>query len=295
MDPQTVKILATADLHYNIARSRRPTEALAERVGATEADALVLVGDTAAAEMGPWRDCLALFAGFGGVKLLVPGNHCLWCRGGEDSLTRYRQVIPAVAAEAGFIVLDHAPQVIGPVGLVGSIGWYDYSFREMALDVPLAFYRAKIGPGAAEHCQEHRHLLDRHGHELGERHYRITSRWMDGPNVRLGIDDATFAAELAETFARQVAELAHRVERIVAFTHHLPFQHLVPRGRPPAVAFAAAFMGSDRFGAVLAAEPKVTCAVSGHSHWPMRRRIGTIDVINIGSTYEDKRLEVLRI
>jgi len=295
VDPPTVKILATADLHYDIARSRRPTEALAARVCAAAADAVVLVGDTAGADTAPLADCLALFADFGGVKLLVPGNHCLWCRDGEDSLTRYRQVLPAVAAEAGFTVLDHAPQVIGAVGLVGSIGWYDYGFREADLEVPLAFYRAKIAPGAAEVDPAYRHLIDQHGGELTERHYRITARWMDGQNIRLGIDDSAFAAELAETLTRQLAELTGRVERIVAFTHHLPFERLVPRGRPPNFAFAAAYMGSDRFGAVLAAEPKVTCAVSGHSHWPMRRRIGTIDVINIGSTYRNKRLEVLRV
>ena len=113
---RTMRILITADLHYDIARSREPAERLAERVRAEKADALVLVGDTAGIELDPWRQCLALFDGFPGRKLLVPGNHCLWCREGETTLDRYERVLPQVAAEAGFTVLDHQPVVLGTVG-----------------------------------------------------------------------------------------------------------------------------------------------------------------------------------
>ena len=121
---RNLTILATADLHYNIARSRRPTERLAAEVCRTEADALVLAGDTAAANPDALRACLRLFDGFAGLKLLVPGNHCLWCRPGEDSVTRYEDLLPTVATERGFVLLDHEPQILGRVGLVGSIGWY---------------------------------------------------------------------------------------------------------------------------------------------------------------------------
>ena len=67
----TTKILITADLHYDIARSREPAERLAEEACRLGGDALVLVGDTAGAQLGPLRDCLRLFGGFPGRKLLV--------------------------------------------------------------------------------------------------------------------------------------------------------------------------------------------------------------------------------
>ena len=98
-----VRIVVTADLHYNIPRSREPTRRLATDACAAGGDALVLVGDTAGADVGPLRECLERFADFPGRKLLVPGNHCLWCRDGEDSLERYERVLPAVADEADFI------------------------------------------------------------------------------------------------------------------------------------------------------------------------------------------------
>ncbi|MFW5841514.1 MAG: metallophosphoesterase, partial [Planctomycetota bacterium] len=83
-----MKALITADLHYNIARSRLPAQRLAREICRTRADALVLLGDTAGKQPGPFIEALELFADFPGRKLLVPGNHCIWSRGGEDSLTR---------------------------------------------------------------------------------------------------------------------------------------------------------------------------------------------------------------
>ena len=288
-----MRFLITADLHYDIARSRQPTEQLARRAVATGGDALVLVGDTAGRDLHPLRECLRLFGGFGGRKLLVPGNHCLWCEADEDSIERYERILPAVAAEEGFAVLDHQPQLLGPVGLVGSVGWYDYSFRDHSLEVPLPFYEAKVSPGAAARFEEHDDLFEAHRHELTDRQMQLGVRWMDGQHVRLPFSDAHFVAMLAEKLRRQLADISQRAERVVAFLHHLPFEPLLPTGRPDPFAFASAYMGSPRFGQVLLDCPNLTHVYCGHSHWPARQRIGHLEVINVGSTYVDKQLEVL--
>ncbi|MBS3733856.1 MAG: metallophosphoesterase [Phycisphaerae bacterium] len=293
-----MRICITADLHYDIARSRPSTERLAVRACRTGAegasgDALVLVGDTAGAALEPLREALALFDTFPGRRLLVPGNHCLWCRPGETSLDRYERILPEIAAEAGFAVLDHAPVVVEGVGLVGSIGWYDYSLRDESLGIPEPFYRAKVAPGAAARLDEHRPLVAAHADELTPRHMAIAARWMDGANVRLGMSDEQFTAMLARKLAQQLDDLAPRVDHIVAFIHHLPFRELVPADRPDRFAFAAAFMGAASLGEVLRAHPKVTHIYCGHSHWHDRQTIDGRTVVNIGSTYTDKRLEVL--
>ena len=286
-------ILITADLHYDVRRSRPATRRLAEEVRAAGGDVLVLAGDTAGAEPGPMREALALFADFPGRRLLVPGNHCLWCRREEDSVERYERILPALAAEAGFDVLDHSPVIHGGVGLVGSVGWYDYSFADESLGVPDEFYRAKVAPGAAEYLGTFGELLRRHRHRLSRRHYSMGARWMDGVNVKLPMSDEQFALLLADKLDRQLAEVAARVQRIVVFLHHLPFRSLVPRGRPDRFTFAAAYMGAERFGKVLLDCPKVTHVYCGHSHWPKAARVGGMNVVNVGSTYTDKRLEVL--
>lgn len=290
-----MRILITADLHYDVVRSRQGALEMARRVCRMGGDALVLVGDTAGRETSMLRECLRLFEDFGGRKFIVPGNHCLWCRPGESSLDRYERLIPQEAGAEGFAVLDHEPVVLGEVGLVGSIGWYDYSFREKSLGIPLAYYRAKVAPGAAERMEEHEALHRSHAGRLTERQLDIGTRWMDGQYVHLGMSDEEFVEKLTDKLARQLSELSQRVERIVAFVHHLPFEELVPRGRPDRFAFAAAYMGSRRLGEVLKACPKVTHVYCGHSHWLARHAIDHMTVINVGSTYTEKQLEILEL
>ena len=291
----TMKILITADLHYDLPRSQEPTRALARTACAAGGDVLILAGDTAGADPAALTECLRLFAGFPGRKLLVAGNHCLWCRNGESSLDRYERLLPDRAAGCGFELLDHRPVAIDGLGLVGSVGWYDYSFREQSLAIPLAFYRAKLAPGAAAYSGEHAHLVEANRRRLTARQLAIATRWMDGVHVRLGMDDEAFLNRLVAKLRRHLWGLSEQVERIVAVTHHLPFEQLVPRGRPDRFAFAAAFMGSERLGQELARCPKVTDVYCGHSHWPRRMQIGRLRVVNVGSTYRDKRLEVLEV
>ncbi len=287
-----MRILITADLHYNIARSREPTERLARRVCDTRADALVLLGDTAGREPGPFLEALGLFERFPGRKLIVPGNHCLWCRPGEDSLQRYRQHLVDWAERRGFTVLDHAPQVINGVGLAGSIGWYDYSYRDDSLAIPLAFYEQKLTPGAAAWMGQ-TELVEAHRDQLEERHMEMGMRWRDGQFVKLPISDHAFTEQLARRLEDQLHSLARKADRIVVLTHHLPFGQLVPPDRPPRFAFAAAFLGSDRIGQAIRTCPTVTDVYCGHSHWPMEIELpGPLRVVNVGSTYVEKRLAI---
>ncbi len=290
-----MRIVVTADLHYDAPRSRAPAEEVAEKMCRAGGDALVLVGDSASAAHQPLRDCLGLFDGFPGRKFMVPGNHCLWCLDGEDSIERYEQVVPTIAAEAGFTVLDHAPAVIDGVGLIGSVGWYDYSYRDEKLAIPLEFYRAKVAPGAAEMLPQHRPLIERFAGKLFDWHLKITAQWRDGVHVRMEMSDERFLEYVAEKLARQVTAFseAPEVRQVVAFTHHLPFRQLIPEDRPPAFAFAAAYMGSEKIGQVLRRCEKLKHVFCGHSHWRGSCRVGGIQVTNVGSTYSEKRFEVL--
>lgn len=296
---RAMKILITADLHYDIARSRRGTEDLARRACEAGGDAIVLAGDSAGADLEVLRGCLRLFADFPGRRLLVPGNHCLWCREGENSMDRYERLLPEVAGEEGFAVLDHQPVVLRDerqsVLLVGSIGWYDYSFADKSLGLPEAFYRAKVAPGAANYYEEHRHLVEAHREVLTERHLEMSGRWMDGVHVRLGMSDEEFVELLEGRLRGQLAEWGPRVDRVVAFMHHVPFGAGLPQGRPDRFAFAAAYMGSPRLGRVLLDCEKVSHVYCGHSHWPDSRKVGSVNVINVGSTYIEKRLVTLEL
>jgi 3',5'-cyclic AMP phosphodiesterase CpdA len=287
-----MRILVTADLHFDNRRSLDPCRQLAREVLRAGGDVLVLAGDTAGPDLDVLGEALELFVGFPGHRLLVPGNHDLWTRPGESSLDRYESSLPARAAEHGFVLLDHAPQQLGRVGLVGSIGWYDYSFRDEQLDLPEPFYREKLSPAAARYFGRD-DLLDAHRGQLTDRAESFAARWMDGWRVELGMSDEAFLERLCNQLAAQLDDLAGRVDTILAFLHHLPFAQLVPPNRPPRFAFAAAYLGAEKLGQVLRNCPKVSHVFCGHSHWPGRIDIDGLTVVNVGSTYVEKRLEVL--
>jgi len=296
------RILVTSDLHYDIKRSREGAERLARSACQLGGDAIVLVGDTAGADLEIFSNALALFKNFNGVKTLVPGNHCLWCNHvGIDglpqnaSIERYEKLIPDIAAEHGFTVLDHKPLLLGDVALVGSIGWYDYSMRCESLGIPVDFYRTKLSPGAAKYMGDFEYLFERHGDAMTDEHMSLGVRWMDGFRVRLGMSDDDFLDMLLERLEKQLEEMSECAGRIITFIHHLPFSELVPAARPPRFAFAAAYLGSTKIGQLLRKFEKVTDVFCGHSHWPAKYFDGKIKATAMGNTYLEKQIEVLEV
>src|SRR5687767_10868904 len=87
-----MRLLVTADLHYNHPKSKAVADDLIEQMNRAGGDVLLLVGDTAIAEGDSLDRCLERFR-FNGPKLLVPGNHELWTAGG-DSYEIFRTILP---------------------------------------------------------------------------------------------------------------------------------------------------------------------------------------------------------
>lgn len=289
-----MRIVVTADLHLDIARSREPAAAIAREICGLDADILLLLGDVAGRDVGIVRECLGLFESFGGHKLFVAGNHDVWTPPGECSLERFEKTLPAVCAECRFHPLDLRPFLLDGVGFVGSMGWYDFSFRPAWLKIPLRFYREKVAPGAAAHYTRYRRLLADRA-DVPEEAWSIGTRWMDGEYVRLPMSDLDFCHRLVERFSAHLAWSARECDRIVAGLHHLPFAGLVPAAEKPGWAFASAFLGSELFGEAMLAVPQVRHAFCGHSHMPGRLRVGQLECINVGCTYVAKRYELVEV
>lgn len=291
-----MRLLVTADLHYNHWRSRVLADELIERMNGVEADALLVVGDTAPAESVELSGCLARFR-FDGPRLFVAGNHELWTRRG-DSLALLESVLPRRLEELGWQDVQHEPYVTGDgrVAVVGSVGWYDYSFAEPALGVPRRFYEHKVSPAAAEQLGELAHLVEG-ATDIPPAAMSFLARWNDGRFVKLGRSDEAFLEELLAKLRGQLEALAD-VAHVVAAVHHLPFAELLPPNRPAGGAqwaFARAFLGSTRIGQVLQAFSNVRTVVCGHSHFPTEARVGQIHAINIGSGYRSKVFRVLEV
>jgi len=288
-----MRVIVTADLHYEFSEYRERVNALAAEVCRVGGDALVLAGDTFAHDLTLFARCLHLFEGFRGEKLVIAGNHDLWTRTG-DSFDLYDRLIPEAARASGFHDLDAAPKLLGDVGVVGTIGWYDYSFRDEAIGVPIRFYEQKVAPGYARLDPRFAHLVADTS-DIAPPGRRAASRWMDGEMIRWGLDDRRFHQLTLERLEAQLAEVEPRARTIVAVTHHVPFVEMLKRKSDPTWAFGNAFMGSVGLGEALRRHDKVRHAVFGHSHGRDSRRLGHILATNVGCTYRMKRYDVIEV
>jgi predicted phosphodiesterase len=288
-----MRLLVTADLHYNHPKSRALADELIDRMNLAarqeHVDALLLIGDTASFD-GPSLDtCLQRFD-FSGAKLFVAGNHELWTRG-ADSYAIFREQLPARVRALGWRWLQAEPFVMHDIAIVGSVGWYDYSFAQPSLQIPRRFYAAKVSPGAAARLAEHAPLLAEKD-DIPAYAHEIVARWNDGTFVKLHRDDEQFLEELLVDLKAHLDAL-HGVRQILAAIHHLPFAQLLPPPHSAQWDFAKAYLGSERIGQLLLSYPNVRTVLCGHSHFAMEAKIEHIRAINIGSGYRAKRFRVV--
>lgn len=259
----------TSDLHYGATRRGDAcVRALAERVIAEPGDVLVLAGDLAEGEVA-LDACLSLFSAFPGAKLAVPGNHDVWLRAhrARDSWHLHEEVLPDIFARHGFHPLHLAPWRRGDVALVGSMGWYDYSFRD-DIGIDLEAYRRKTLPPMTR------------------------AIWNDAHHARFSEDDETLTGTLATRLARHLGEIAGTPD-VVAFVHHVTTKQLLvhPRELVPRVfRFANAFLGAERFSSVIERDPRVRLSISGHIHRDKRIERGGRTLATIGASHRAKVL-----
>jgi hypothetical protein len=120
-----MRLILTADLHYNHPRSRPLAEQVIDDINQAGGDVLVVIGDTAVADGDDLERCLSRF-NFTGPRLFIAGNHELWTRTG-DSDAIYATHLPRRVRALGWQWLEDEPIVAagrdGDVAIVGSGGW----------------------------------------------------------------------------------------------------------------------------------------------------------------------------
>ncbi len=263
-----MKLVVTADIHYSVGNNQHLVQKLAKKIIKTKADVLLLVGDTFAFNQELLIECLRLFNGFTGDKLFVAGNHDLWTRG-TDSLKIYDKILPRITKQYGFHYLDQKPFIKGKVGFVGSIGWYDYSFKDKSKPIPPQYYSNKQWPGVVS--------------------------WNDILYIHLGMNDNAFTQKLNRKLKRHLGLVSKQVHTIVCAVHHVPFRQLLRTNHASTDKFLTAFSGSVQTGTIIQSFPKVKYVFCGHTHQKKRAIINGITAINIGSDYLRKRFEIFEI
>ena len=280
-----MRLLITSDLHYNHARSKALAQDLIKQMNDAGGDALLVIGDTAAADGAALEECLSLFK-FNGPKLIVAGNHELWTHR-EDSHAILREELPRRVNALGWRWLEDEAFVAGDFAVVGSVGWYDYSFAQPELGIPRRFYAAKVSPGAAERDPDLAHLFESRA-DLSSSALEVVARWNDGRFVKLQRTDDAFVGELIDRLKSQLDSLSS-AKQIVAAVHHLPFAELLPPPHSAQWDFAKAYLGSSKIGELLLQYPQISHVYCGHSHFPAEAQVGHIKAINVGSGYRAKR------
>jgi len=266
------RILATADLHWGLYDEGDDcTRRLAQFAAESGADALIIAGDVADSTDDGFVECLSQFEAFDGPRMLVPGNHDVWAPDGppegvdgSGSMAKYQRALPAQAQHAGFHMLDGHPLRLGPVAFVGTMGWYDYSLRNPALDVTPEQYESKELPGICT--------------------------WNDVRYVDWAPSDGEFTEGRLRQLKADCLAVADGAQQIVAVMHHLPLRELMYGPMSRAFEFTRAYMGSQRFGRLLQHCPGVRHVLCGHRHSPARARVGNLDAVCVGSRYRMKRL-----
>lgn len=285
----SMRVLITADLHYNHARGTALADELIDRMNQVAGDVLLLVGDTASFDGDALERCLARFT-HRGPKLFVCGNHEFWTRS-EDSHRNFREELPRRVRALGWRWLQDEPLIDGDIAIVGSVGWYDYGFAQQNLGIPRRFYAAKVSPGAAEHLSAFKNLME-DASDVPAHAREVIARWNDGKFVHLHRSDEQFLDELLMQLEAQL-ETARSASHVLAAVHHLPFAELLPPPHSAQWDFAKAYLGSPRIGELLLKYPNVRTAVCGHSHFPAEAQVQHIRAINIGSGYRQKRFLTL--
>lgn len=279
-----MRLCVTADLHFDNRRSFGTAVELAHQLNDTPFDVLLIIGDVGNGDDPALVDGLSRFT-HPGPKLFVPGNHELWTRR-DSSLHLLNNELPRKIADAGWTWLPGSPFTQDDIAIVGSLGWYDYSFAADYLQIPRRFYEAKVSPGFAGGRDEFAHLFEQQD-DLADLARHVVGRWNDGKFVKLPMPDDRFCDMLLDQLERDLDRVS-TARHIVAAIHHVPLPELLPPLKTPTWDFARAYLGSPRFGQLLLQKPNVRHILCGHSHHPAESTQGHARCINLGSGYMTK-------
>ncbi len=250
-----MRIATVSDLHTDFVENREAVVKLAVAIHKGAADVVVVAGDVSHKDERIDR-ALRAFKQVASQVAYIPGNHDLWFdvplaagRAELNTWHRYHHELKAVCEGAGAHYLPAEPMVLGPTAIVGSCGWYDYSFmapefRAQVDDMALAL---KTFDGLMWSDARFIAFRDAEGNLMPD---PLVARQME--------------AELEQHLSKMDAD--DHIHNVVAVTHHQPFYEVVSRTGTMPWEYFCAFMGSAGLGKAIRSSPKVKIAVYGHTH-----------------------------
>lgn len=230
-----------SDLHIDINQDYPVMELLAEASLEKELDMLAIAGDVSET---PVRTIDAmqslqerLLSAADCRVCYVPGNHDMWNKNCPDQQTE--QI--AAAYEADPLCLAGGKVFLaGDYGLIGDIGWYDYSFAS---------------------AQYSREELD--GMRIGERTWqdKLYNSWTEDNAGQMQASLARLRAAM-----EKAAALYGHEKALIAVTHMLPVREFCVPESQKDWGFFNAFLGGEAIGDLFTEYP-VRFSICGHVHY----------------------------
>jgi predicted phosphodiesterase len=261
-----MRIAYTSDVHTDAGPANAALlPALARRARALRPDVLVIAGDVAerAAQV---ESTLAHFTSIAARRLFVPGNHDLYAEPDWTSFDKLYERLPAVASRAGFECPHMHPIVHEGVGFLGTPGWFDYSLRDPKLDVVVSMEQYRAGIWRSQRAYDRGHMDWRR------------CKAVDPPALDAQGDEAVVEHLLARLASQRESVAAAHV--VLGIVHVLPAPGLAPPHAFGPSAFHEAWLGSEKFGALLQEDPRLQVILTGHLHRALDTHVGTIRILS---------------
>ncbi|MFX0116658.1 MAG: metallophosphoesterase [Candidatus Hodarchaeota archaeon] len=278
-----MRIVAFSDAHVDInsiseitGEEGRFLEQLIDCLQESAPDILVFAGDLTP-DIKLLEDSLKAIAQRVDAQhcLFVPGNHDVWFGSAVDprgdassSRDKYERVLPQICHQTGFHFLPTQPVIIEEIGFLGSVGWYDYSFRNPQWAINLLNYAAKRWEGLV---------------------------WNDVNYAEWEMSDPEVCEWLLQVLESDWQRLEEEnMSDCFLILHHVPFRETVVYKNNPSWDFCSAFMGSQEFGDWARSRKGIKTVIFGHTHIPQKTQIDRLSVYcnPIGYLHEVEQQEL---
>lgn len=282
-----MRISVFADLHYPVSL-KDPKELDSQPW--READVLALAGDMVNNfNSDRLAAVLDYFSSFPGEKLFIAGNHEIWTTEGDPEEI-YRKELKLLADAYGFHYLDDSPRILGNIGFVGNMGWYDYSLALKSFPLPDdLIILEEDNPEDPDGFRE----TNKRWENLGPEDYRkkrmgwkengktLLTVWNDRAYVKWPYRDEDFLDRCLSKTKGELDAVSKKAEKIVVINHHAPFAGFLREPQNLAKAFEMAFLGSRRLGELYLRYPKVKLCISGHIHHENELMAGPLKAVSV--------------
>lgn len=275
-----MKLSVTADTHFLSMREwekENEIRDISAKMG--NADVIAFAGDISESYEGYDQ----FFSGLKKMKMpkfAVLGNHDLWTKSGNslDKINIYRDI----CKKNGVHLLDKAPAIVGNVGFVGNVGWYDFRFGEKinekrcyedCLDEVLEIIRP-------DRQTERKKLRDFTRNDFSARRYRRMNGkgglgWNDVNYIKMPFSDEDFTLIQVQKLEDHLRYLSDKVDQIVYISHHVPLGEVMEY-MPSEHPIIDAYQGSPLLGDIAKRFDKVKTIINGHTHTPHSDKFGEI-------------------